>query len=327
MVADPYAPNSSSSGPVNPRGPLGGAGGVSDNNPYPLWGGAAREWWEDRNRTGGLAPGPGDPGRPEGADVLTPQWEFVDTEWRSNPPMHPSRSSRENLTHGYIRRYNDATVQEASVGGVNVIANRAAGGVQFNFAFNPSRMGLAWTMNSDMYNAALQDPGGNVQGSVAPEGNASVDFQVLVDRFPETVEGTMPGVLGDLMILEYVASARRSGVLEAQPIELKFGGPGSFHMWGLMPSMGIELTHYSPSMIPMRAVVSFSLQRISRVHNVLAQDGTSHHDSGIAQAQRERDQAEMDRWLNAPVWNRGLTFNTPTPIQYGGSGGGTMRAI
>lgn len=303
------------------------------------WVDAYLDWWGENvwdnvfpdSNPGSTLPGPGGmlngDSRPEGADVLTPEANYVDNQWRNNPPIHPSSRSRYNLSRGYIRRYNDAQTQQSTAGSVNVLANKAAGGVQFNFTYNPSRMGFSWNAATDAYPAQLQDPGSNVQGLIAPEGNASIDFQVLIDRFAETNEGTMPGVLGDLMVLEYVASARRTGVLESQPVELKFGGPGAFHMWGLIPTIGIELTHYNPKMIPMRAVVSFSMQRISRVHNVLAQDGTSHHDSGIAQAQRERDQAEMDRWLDTPVWNRGLTFNTPTPIQYGGGGGGTMRAI
>jgi hypothetical protein len=184
-----------------------------------------------------------------------------DGKWHENKKPHPSTMSRRKLHRGNISMYNDWTWLEQST----VKYNRSKGGVRFNFLFNPTRYGIAWSVNQELVDRALQDPlGGGTPDTTAmgPAGNASVDLQLLLDRQPEVNEGSLPeGVLHDLSILQLLTTD--DGILRPQPVEVRTGAgiENHFRFIGMITSMNVDLTNFNEKMVPMRAAVSLNLVR------------------------------------------------------------------
>jgi hypothetical protein len=183
-----------------------------------------------------------------------------DTKWHENKKPHPSTMARRRLHRGSISLYNDWNWQ-----GNNVIYNRSKGGVRFNYLFNPSRIGVAWSVNNEYLDRALQstEAGGTPDTtSMGPEGNAHVDIQLLLDRSPEVHEQSLPeGVLHDLGILQLLTMS--NGLLHPQPVEVRTGQgvENNFRFVGMITNMSVDLTNFNEKMVPMRAAVSLNLVR------------------------------------------------------------------
>lgn len=198
----------------------------------------------------------------------------------SNPPLHPTLASRQGLRRGSISRYANAKLEYPSDGGPPVIKyDRNQGVVFFRFGFNPDRIGLGWTVAADQTVPDMEETGRHYLA-----GHATVDFQLLIDRTAEVAEGTMErGVLNDLAVLQRMTGSKsktnHQGIIFPTPLDFNFGGPNSFRMWGVIQHMSVDLTHYTPGMVPTRAVISMGVTRWADVSGFSG--GTNVNESGV----------------------------------------------
>lgn len=222
-------------------------------------------------------------------DIVDPVWDWT---WKNvitntaalgtanslkNDPIHPTLASRQNLVRGKMIRYGSSTLTDTPGGGPQTIKyEKSAGTIEFNFLFQPPRIGMAWQVSDAGANQDVPD------GEIAPIGTeAALDFVLFLDRTPEVLEGTMErGVLNDIYVLQRLLGAQgpsandaSTGPLVGEPIDIWIGGKNSFRWWARVESMSIDITAFTRTMVPLRAAVSLSMRRYQ---DLLAEAGQAY---------------------------------------------------
>lgn len=228
-----------------------------------------------------VQPGPYDPTDPKFGyfDPIPAMNKPAPLENLANAPIHPTLMSRQKLTRGSIARYGAARLITNPDGSPPTIGyDRNQGAIIFRFGFNPDRVGIGWQVTNLNPSQATDTPDiGHLTGL------ATVDFQLLIDRTAEVAEGKMErGVLNDLHVLQRITGDKSStsqGLLFATPLDFNFGGPRSFRFWGVIQHMAVDMTHYTPDMVPTRAVISMGVSRWADVAGNAR--GVAHSADGI----------------------------------------------
>lgn len=160
----------------------------------------------------------------------------------------------------------------AAVGAVNRLKNPASDddfgattqgpADTVNFLYNPSSITVSYQANPNVLPFATLDPSqiGQPTGNNGP----TISFDILFDRTYEVGDGSMLGVLTDILALERLCGiSADSPVMALSPVVIGFSSPQQFIFKALLTSMEVQYTHFSQYMVPMRCGVSLTAQRIS----------------------------------------------------------------
>lgn len=95
-----------------------------------------------------------------------------------------------------------------------------------------------------------------------PQG--SISFELFFDRTYEVIGGSELGVLADIQALERIAGITEAEpVMRQNPVTILLGEPTNFVGRAVLQTFGVNYTHFSHAMVPMRATVAITAQRLA----------------------------------------------------------------
>jgi hypothetical protein len=141
---------------------------------------------------------------------------------------------------------------------------------RLHFLFNPSQLNISYQVNATDISPDQTTPD---QLSVPLMGESPVNltFELYFDRTYEVnMDPNGPGVFMDTKVFERVAGifdvdnnsgATGQGGLLYQPVHVYFGSLFAPSFYGTVTSGTVTYTHFSPKMVPMRAIVAVSMSQ------------------------------------------------------------------
>lgn len=226
--------------------------------------------------------------------ALTPQMKglqaYLAHGQNENPPPDPRlvrhpwlkglRRGRMQQTYDWVRNVNTQAAGNP-LGDLQSRVNRLAK-VQnnkpyaVNFIYNPSDIQISYGIDSSVL-PSTQLTAAQLAASAVYPGMTSISFSLLFDRtfecYDPTYRGTPLGETGvytDIGAFEYMVGINNINVAQGNmlqvPIVVIFGGgsngkPGLSYV-GFITSAGVDYTHFTETMVPMRASLGIQMTQL-----------------------------------------------------------------
>lgn len=219
----------------------------------------------------------------------------------SNPPFDPRRYSTHpsyaGLQQGLLLRNATSTISQSDANGATTtLPSGVPQNVKLRFLYNPSTFSVSYAPSDSSPIMAANNTGNTDSQDAATlmgGSTTSCSFSLLFDRTYELMNpaGTqfshMTGVNVDTQVFTQLIGIPPdgNGLPLYLPVQLYMGGVNTLAFYGIITQAGVEYTHFTVNMVPIRAVVSITMQQWIDATPV-TQQGTAGHTTGAASVPR-----------------------------------------
>jgi Lysozyme like domain/Contractile injection system tube protein len=215
---------------------------------------------------------------------LTPQMAHDDAYYRSG-------TANGKVSYGAVQRF---------PGQIQAIEPQDVAGLTLNFLYNPSEIDVVYSADTSRMPQNQQDPS---QVGIGMATTTTISFDLFFDRLLQMIDvQTIDGVMVDVARLEQICGMTiQAPFFVLNRVFIMFGDPVDLQFTASINQFSVRYTHFTPRMVPVRAVVSIQATRLAPS----SWDDRDPYADFISQYKAPKDQA--------PAEQNVVTAPTPAP--------------